>query len=56
MTALPQGVVRHIQWTLWEMETYITCMEKVTRCYVQRLHWLLSGECDYSQAREVGGG
>ncbi|XP_029335195.1 von Willebrand factor A domain-containing protein 3A [Mus caroli] len=37
------GVVRHIQWTLWEMETYITCMEKVTRCYVQRLHWLLSG-------------
>ncbi|XP_030098373.1 von Willebrand factor A domain-containing protein 3A isoform X4 [Mus musculus] len=36
------GVVRHIQWTLWEMETYITCMEKVTRCYVQRLHWLLS--------------
>nr|XP_034372547.1 von Willebrand factor A domain-containing protein 3A [Arvicanthis niloticus] len=37
------GVVRHIQWTLWEMETYITCMEKVMRCYVQRLHWLLSG-------------
>ncbi|XP_029391722.1 von Willebrand factor A domain-containing protein 3A [Mus pahari] len=37
------GVVRHIQWTLWEMETYITCMEKVTRCYLQRLHWLLSG-------------
>ncbi|XP_052030872.1 von Willebrand factor A domain-containing protein 3A [Apodemus sylvaticus] len=37
------GVVRHIQWTLWEIETYITCMEKVTKCYVQRLHWLLSG-------------
>ncbi|XP_028620040.1 von Willebrand factor A domain-containing protein 3A [Grammomys surdaster] len=37
------GVVRHIQWTLWEMEAYITCMEKVMRCYVQRLHWLLSG-------------
>ncbi|MEJ1273892.1 von Willebrand factor A domain containing 3A [Cricetulus griseus] len=38
-----KGVVRHIQWTLWEMETYITCMEKVMRCYVQRLQWLLSG-------------
>ncbi|XP_051003135.1 von Willebrand factor A domain-containing protein 3A [Acomys russatus] len=37
------GVVRHIQWTLWEMEAYITCMEKVMRCYVQRLQWLLSG-------------
>ncbi|CAO2583081.1 von Willebrand factor A domain-containing protein 3A [Lemmus lemmus] len=38
-----KGVVRHIQWTLWEMEMYITCMEKVMRCYVQRLQWLLSG-------------
>ncbi|XP_040611258.1 von Willebrand factor A domain-containing protein 3A [Mesocricetus auratus] len=37
------GVVRHIRWTLWEMETYIACMEKVMRCYVQRLQWLLSG-------------
>ncbi|XP_063141980.1 von Willebrand factor A domain-containing protein 3A isoform X1 [Rattus norvegicus] len=37
------GVVRHIQWTLREMETYITGLEKVMRCYVQRLHWLLSG-------------
>ncbi|KAM7329264.1 hypothetical protein ACRRTK_010877 [Alexandromys fortis] len=37
------GVVRHIQWTLWEMETYITSMEKVMRGYVQRLQWLLSG-------------
>ncbi|KAL6087754.1 hypothetical protein STEG23_008054, partial [Scotinomys teguina] len=37
------GVVKHIQWTLWEMEMYITCLEKVMRCYVQRLQWLLSG-------------
>ncbi|XP_075828188.1 von Willebrand factor A domain-containing protein 3A isoform X1 [Microtus pennsylvanicus] len=37
------GVVRHIQWTLWEMETYIMSMEKVMRGYVQRLQWLLSG-------------
>ncbi|CAH6793035.1 Vwa3a [Phodopus roborovskii] len=37
------GMVRHIQWTLWEMERYIRCMEKVTRCYVQRLQWLLTG-------------
>lgn len=38
------GVVRHIQWTLWEMETYITSMEKVMRGYVKRLQWLLSGK------------
>nr|XP_048316113.1 von Willebrand factor A domain-containing protein 3A isoform X2 [Myodes glareolus] len=37
------GVVRHIQWTLWEMEMYITSMEKVMKGYVQRLQWLLSG-------------
>uniref|UniRef100_A0A8C5L8C2 von Willebrand factor A domain containing 3A n=1 Tax=Jaculus jaculus TaxID=51337 RepID=A0A8C5L8C2_JACJA len=37
------GVVRHIRWTLQEMEAYITCMEKVMRRYVQRLQWLLSG-------------
>lgn len=30
------------------MEEYITCMEKVMRCYVKRLQWLLSGESDYS--------
>ncbi|XP_029805813.1 von Willebrand factor A domain-containing protein 3A [Suricata suricatta] len=37
------GVVRHIQWTPRETEAYITCLEKVTRRYVQRLQWLLSG-------------
>ncbi|XP_019062940.2 von Willebrand factor A domain-containing protein 3A [Fukomys damarensis] len=37
------GVVRHIQWTLREMDVYIACLEKVTRCYTQRLQWLLSG-------------
>lgn len=36
------------------METYITGLEKVMRCYVQRLHWLLSGECDYSPERWEG--
>ena len=43
--------MRHIQWTLWEMETYITSMEKVMRGYVQRLQWLLSGESDYIPER-----
>ncbi|KAF7465954.1 hypothetical protein GHT09_003402 [Marmota monax] len=38
-----QGVVKHIQWTHREMEAYISCLEKVMRCYVQRLQWLLSG-------------
>ncbi|XP_055483407.1 von Willebrand factor A domain-containing protein 3A isoform X2 [Psammomys obesus] len=37
------GEVRHIRRTLWEMERYIASMEKVLRCYVQRLQWLLSG-------------
>nr|XP_054098649.1 von Willebrand factor A domain-containing protein 3A isoform X4 [Callithrix jacchus] len=37
------GVVRHIQWMPREMEVYIRCVEKVLRCYVQRLQWLLSG-------------
>ncbi|XP_006872055.1 PREDICTED: von Willebrand factor A domain-containing protein 3A [Chrysochloris asiatica] len=37
------GLVRHLQCTLWEIEVYITCMEKVVRRYVQRLQWLLSG-------------
>ncbi|KAG3259467.1 von Willebrand factor A domain containing 3A [Ictidomys tridecemlineatus] len=37
------GVVKHIQWTHREMEAYISCLEKVMRCYVQRLQWLLSG-------------
>ncbi|XP_052568570.1 modulator of smoothened protein isoform X6 [Peromyscus californicus insignis] len=37
------GVVKHIRWTLREMEEYITCMEKMLRCYVKRLQWLLSG-------------
>ncbi|XP_062036353.1 von Willebrand factor A domain-containing protein 3A isoform X4 [Lepus europaeus] len=38
-----KGVVRHIQWTLREMEAYISCLEKLMRRYVQRLQWLLSG-------------
>lgn len=42
--ALLQGVVRHIQWTPREVDTYIACLEKVTRRYAQRLQWLLSGE------------
>ncbi|XP_064151744.1 von Willebrand factor A domain-containing protein 3A isoform X6 [Loxodonta africana] len=37
------GLVRHLQWTLWEIETYITHLDKVLRRYVQRLQWLLSG-------------
>uniref|UniRef100_A0A8C3VL76 von Willebrand factor A domain containing 3A n=1 Tax=Catagonus wagneri TaxID=51154 RepID=A0A8C3VL76_9CETA len=37
------GSVRHIQCTPRELEAYITCLEKVTRRYVQRLQWLLSG-------------
>lgn len=39
-----QGTVRHIQWTPREIDAYIACLEKVTRRYVQRLQWLLSGE------------
>nr|XP_051703455.1 von Willebrand factor A domain-containing protein 3A isoform X2 [Oryctolagus cuniculus] len=38
-----KGVVRHIQWTLREMEAYISRLEKLMRRYVQRLQWLLSG-------------
>eukprot|EP00069_Balaena_mysticetus_P019325 bmy_12043T0 len=38
------GMVRHIQCTPREIEAYITHLEKVMRCYVQRLQWLLSGE------------
>ncbi|XP_075384231.1 von Willebrand factor A domain-containing protein 3A [Tenrec ecaudatus] len=37
------GLVRHLQWTLWETEMYITHMEKVMKRYIQRLQWLLSG-------------
>ncbi|XP_047389574.1 von Willebrand factor A domain-containing protein 3A [Sciurus carolinensis] len=37
------GVVKHIQWTRRETEVYIACLEKLMRCYVQRLQWLLSG-------------
>nr|XP_020019120.1 von Willebrand factor A domain-containing protein 3A [Castor canadensis] len=37
------GVVRHLKRTLWEMEVYISDLEKVMHCYVQRLQWLLSG-------------
>ncbi|KAM6166301.1 LOW QUALITY PROTEIN: von Willebrand factor A domain-containing protein 3A [Erethizon dorsatum] len=37
------GVVRHIQWTLREMDVYTVCLEKVMRRYLQRLQWLLSG-------------
>ncbi|XP_030619421.1 von Willebrand factor A domain-containing protein 3A [Delphinapterus leucas] len=37
------GMVRHIQCTPREIEAYITHLEKVMRCYVQRLQWLLSG-------------
>lgn len=44
MLALIQGMVRHIQCTPREIEAYITHLEKVMRCYVQRLQWLLSGE------------
>ncbi|XP_005405117.1 PREDICTED: von Willebrand factor A domain-containing protein 3A isoform X3 [Chinchilla lanigera] len=38
-----KGEVRHIQWTLREMDVYIVCLTKVMRRYVQRLQWLLSG-------------
>ncbi|MBZ3870749.1 von Willebrand factor A domain-containing protein 3A, partial [Sciurus carolinensis] len=38
-----EGVVKHIQWTRRETEVYIACLEKLMRCYVQRLQWLLSG-------------
>ncbi|KAM6155214.1 von Willebrand factor A domain-containing protein 3A [Rhynchocyon petersi] len=37
------GLVRHLQWTLCEIETYIMRLEKLIRSYVQRLQWLLSG-------------
>ncbi|TKC46560.1 hypothetical protein EI555_001848 [Monodon monoceros] len=37
------GMVRHIQCTPREIDAYITHLEKVMRCYVQRLQWLLSG-------------
>ncbi|KAM5227714.1 von Willebrand factor A domain-containing protein 3A [Ctenodactylus gundi] len=37
------GVLRHVQWTLREMEVYIACLEEVIRRYIQRLQWLLSG-------------
>ncbi|XP_076997692.1 von Willebrand factor A domain-containing protein 3A [Tamandua tetradactyla] len=37
------GMLRHIHWTLREIEAYITNLEKVMRRYVQRLQWLLSG-------------
>lgn len=48
-----QGTVRHIQWTPREIDAYIACLEKVTRRYVQRLQWLLSGE---PACRPGGGG
>jgi hypothetical protein len=44
LLCLIQGVVRHLKRTLWEMEVYISDLEKVMHCYVQRLQWLLSGE------------
>ncbi|XP_055994783.1 von Willebrand factor A domain-containing protein 3A [Sorex fumeus] len=37
------GTVKHSRCTLREMEAYIACLEKLTRRYVQRLQWLLSG-------------
>ncbi|XP_060028816.1 von Willebrand factor A domain-containing protein 3A isoform X2 [Erinaceus europaeus] len=38
-----KGMVKHIHWTLREIEVYIACLEKVIQRYVQRLQWLLSG-------------
>ncbi|XP_048189023.1 von Willebrand factor A domain-containing protein 3A [Perognathus longimembris pacificus] len=37
------GVVRHLWWTLQEMDTYISSVKKLMRRYVHRLQWLLSG-------------
>ncbi|XP_042293164.1 von Willebrand factor A domain-containing protein 3A isoform X1 [Sceloporus undulatus] len=37
------GIVKHLQVQLKDLEDYIEQMEKVLRCYVRRLQWLLSG-------------
>ncbi|XP_054992066.1 von Willebrand factor A domain-containing protein 3A [Sorex araneus] len=37
------GIVKHSRCTLRELEAYISGLEKLTRRYVQRLQWLLSG-------------
>ncbi|MBN3303838.1 VWA3A protein, partial [Amia calva] len=37
------GVVKHLQLTVRELEQYVTQTERVIRRYVQRMQWLLSG-------------
>uniref|UniRef100_A0ABM5F0R3 von Willebrand factor A domain-containing protein 3A n=1 Tax=Pogona vitticeps TaxID=103695 RepID=A0ABM5F0R3_9SAUR len=37
------GIVKHLQVSSKDLEDYIEQMEKVLRCYVRRLQWLLSG-------------
>lgn len=43
--ALLQGIEKHLKVPPQDLELYIEQMEKVLRCYVHRLRWLLSGVC-----------
>ncbi|XP_015743008.2 von Willebrand factor A domain-containing protein 3A [Python bivittatus] len=38
-----EGMVKHLQIQLKDLEDYIEQMEKVLRCYIRRVQWLLSG-------------
>ncbi|XP_013907971.1 PREDICTED: von Willebrand factor A domain-containing protein 3A-like [Thamnophis sirtalis] len=38
-----QGMVKHLQIQPKDLDDYIEQMERVLRCYVRRLQWLLSG-------------
>ncbi|XP_038619293.1 von Willebrand factor A domain-containing protein 3A [Tachyglossus aculeatus] len=37
------GIVKHLQFQSRDLEEYITQTEKVVKCYVRRMQWLLSG-------------
>ncbi|XP_065268480.1 von Willebrand factor A domain-containing protein 3A [Emys orbicularis] len=37
------GIVKHLQFQPKELEAYVEQMERVLRCYIRRIQWLLSG-------------
>ncbi|XP_074866600.1 von Willebrand factor A domain-containing protein 3A [Carettochelys insculpta] len=37
------GIVKHLQFQSKELEDYVEQMERVLRCYIRRIQWLLSG-------------
>nr|XP_042709141.1 von Willebrand factor A domain-containing protein 3A isoform X2 [Chrysemys picta bellii] len=37
------GIVKHLQFQPKELEDYVEQMERVLRCYIRRIQWLLSG-------------